>query len=327
MSLPLRKNGLIFVTPVWGYIDLFLDYCLPSLLAPQNLPSLTLPAIYQIDTTHAGEKQITSHPLFEKLKKCLPVQFHIIDEEMQKLPGYGTLNACHQRAIHYAEEKDAALVFIMPDCVFSNNAIHSLEKIALSGARLISVPYLRVNLEEATSILKKEQHQGLLDLNAYRLMKIALDHLHQITISHIWEEGSGPMLPSLLLWRVEDKGFLGRYFYSHPLMIYPRIKNIPLRATIDIDYLYQACPDRSEHYIFQDSNDLMMLELTSKSRSCSGFPKGSIEHLKYFCEHLNDYQWAHGQKACKLYCEPISQEKWRQVEEYSNQIFSDILYR
>jgi hypothetical protein len=330
MTHDIKKSGFVFVTPVWGYIDIFLDLCLPTLLASGNLPSLQIPNVYLIYTTKLGEETIRAHPLFQDLELLMPVEFHLLEVELpdyHMLSPYSIVTICHQKAIYYTDKKDAAIFFIQPDFVFPNGALKNAETIALSGVRVISVPYLRLNLESTAEILFNHKINDRIECNAQKWMEIALNNLHEVTIANIWEEEPGFMLPHILLWKVEEEGLLGRFFYGMPLMIYPRIKNVSLYATVDIHYAYQACPNMEDHYLCQDSDEIVMFDLTSNSRNCVGFPKGSLEHLLYFSEHLNEYQLEHGRHVIQMHTGIKKPDKWLEIQNQSDKICETIYSR
>ena len=111
------NGGLHFITPVWGreYTRCFVDVCLPSLLAPGNIPSLKSEGqcVYNIYTTPDDLMVIQNAPAFELLRRCLPVFFHPIGQKVEQITNqYFVQSDCYRRGIRAAGEADAGIMFL-----------------------------------------------------------------------------------------------------------------------------------------------------------------------------------------------------------------------
>lgn len=299
--MSIEENGFVFVTPVWGsYVDTFLDVCIPSLLAPGNLPSIDVPAEFLIYTLAENKEKIEQHVNFKKLTNVMKTQILIIPGPIYS--SFETITQCHQLAFDYADHLDAGIFIIMPDFACSNNYCSVIQNLAKQGYRLISVPNFSVNLGPIKHELSHwMSNEGVLDINALELMQVAMRHLHQKTLSHMWEHNSEFLLPSVLFWRIANNGgLIGRYFYGCFNYVYPTNKFSRLHATMDVDYIFHACPEIKDHYACTDSEQILCLEMSGDNKFCAGFPKGCVDHIRYYAEHLNVYQIEHSKHVFKL---------------------------
>jgi hypothetical protein len=86
-SAALMAHSLSHVTlllPVWGsqFTRRFLEFCLPTLLAPNNIPALArvLPCRFVLLTGENDEATIKSHPAWRRLEQICAVEVAFIDD-------------------------------------------------------------------------------------------------------------------------------------------------------------------------------------------------------------------------------------------------------
>ncbi|MGO9684895.1 MAG: hypothetical protein ACLPTZ_20350 [Beijerinckiaceae bacterium] len=85
-STPLARRtpppAVKVLLPVWGfrYVDQFLNYCLPTLLAPGNIPALAaaLPTEFVLLTSSDDESYIRDHTAFRRLAAVCKVEIRLI---------------------------------------------------------------------------------------------------------------------------------------------------------------------------------------------------------------------------------------------------------
>lgn len=319
---------IIFVTPVWGkmYIKIFLDLCLPSLFTPGNLKSLKINAEFLVYTSKKEKREIYSHKNFKLLRELVDVKLLEIPDKCFT-NSYDTITWVHQKACDYADHLDSGIFIVMPDMFFSRDFIKNISKHIESGARLISTPNYSSNVCEMYDALAPlSKADGSIELDNVELAKISLDHLHQRSKLNIWNEPDDYfLLPHILYWKVGNGvGLLGRYFYGCYMYVYPRHKFSKLYATFDCEYIFSACPDMQDHYICTDSNDLLVIELSDKSKTSAGFPKSFVPHLKDFIETLNPYQLNHANKLVKIDTGLGSPDDWKEAEDNFKHLMTQI---
>lgn len=318
-----------FVTPVWGreYTDLFLEVSLPSHLALGNLPSLSNLAnsTYLIFTTPKDAECIRQNPVFDILQSLIKVEIHLITE--MNIDKYSMMSACHKRAINFADKQDGALVFLPPDVVLADGSMKNIEGAATKGKRVVFLVGLRLILENIAPQLKSNYatHGPTISIQPRQLMHLAMRNLHPITLTHLWENGPGEMVPNNLFWRIDNEGLLGRCFHLMPLMVYPRNKQAPFFSTIDFDFVMSSCPNRADWHIVEDSDEILVCELTPRDRRIFGLRKGSLEDLIYFAElstHSTHRDMA--KHRINLHCGTRTPDKWMTAETQSNIVMESV---
>jgi hypothetical protein len=279
------KVSFDFVTPVWGrsYTRLFLDVSLPTFLAAGNLPALAgADPVYRIYTTAADAPPIRESVAVAALRKLMPVEINIITEAIADK--YARMSFCHKMAIERADERGAAIVFLAPDAVAADGSLAALSRLADAGKRVAFGIGIRLHLEKVVPLLEQlRDASGAISIAPRELMRISLEHLHPITLKHIWGDGPGEMIANNLFWRVPGEGLLGRCFHVLPLMVYPRNKRAPFVSTIDDDYVQAACPDPADWHIVTDSDEMLFCELSTITSDIPGTPR-SLENLIGFSE-------------------------------------------
>lgn len=326
-DLKTESQKFVCVVAVWGeeYTRLLLEIALPSQLAPNNLPALTWPCIYQIYTTSKDALYIRNSTVFSELERIVPVEIHLI-EDLNKNP-YQLMSACHKRAICYANSIDAAIIFLTPDCIISDGSLANLQRLANQHIRVVSTVGLRIKKEAVVSLVEtryKSIDQQFIQIASQELMGIALENLQSITQKHIWQ-GSEEMIPNNLFWLIQGEGLLGRCFHLHPLMVYPRKMGTNFLSTIDYDYPLSACPNIQEHYIVSDSDEILICELTTEKRVMRGVLNGSLRELIRFAELQTNRNHRKNAATCiKLHTNHVTPSKWLEAKNSSDAIFNQL---
>jgi len=262
------------VTAVWGkrYVDLFVDVCLPNQMTAGNLLALREDSevTYKIYTSSQDAPIILGHELFRKIQEIIPTEVieldHLFRQESRSVSNALLLmTQCHKIAVDSANLKDAALVFLPPDQIYSEGAFSRLAELAMSGKRVVMTPAIRLSYESIVDILKDiaKKSDGEISLTPRELVRTALPHLHPITESMFVNATNFTSAPTHFYWKVDESGFVARCFHIHPLMIWPREKH-PLReGNFDTDYLTQACPDYRDYHIVCDSDEIAAFEMSA----------------------------------------------------------------
>ena len=246
------EAALHFVVVLWGkaFTDLFVDYCLPSLLAPGNLPSLSDPdnAVFHILTTAEDRKTIETAPVFQAISDLITVNFLIFPPVGPQDDKYRRMSQGHKQASALIAAAGAYGVYLCPDAVLSDGAIVALQKLAAAGSKVVLVPALRFEAEALTKALSRERGHGApdspLSLSGRRLMHLALPHLHPETIRYDWESQHYSFEPVCTFWKVpESDGIIMHSMSWGPLLFdYRGLSRHDTSAldnwTMDGDYVF-----------------------------------------------------------------------------------------
>jgi hypothetical protein len=139
-----------FIVPVWGtaYVELFVQYCLPSQLSPGNVPALPPGMTNYHILTHAQDvAAIRSATIVKRLSEYCNVIIEEFDDddvyrELQKPTSYYIDNLfrmtwCYQRAIASCKGIDTAFFFMTPDSILADGALRHIHDCQVKGYRAV----------------------------------------------------------------------------------------------------------------------------------------------------------------------------------------------
>jgi hypothetical protein len=149
---------------VWGarYRAYFTDYCLPSLLAPHNIPSIVnkRDSRFAIATTAEDWAALNELDVFNALKAH-------IEPVLMELPPFESsdskmlvMSSGHKKLSNYAFEIGSFGININPDSIYSDRTILALQESARKGIRMVLYPGVRFELE---GIVTELRARGMLD--------------------------------------------------------------------------------------------------------------------------------------------------------------------
>ena len=289
----LEPDGVAFPfiisTPVWGagHLGLFLNVCLPSLLAAGNLPSLAPNPQnqYLIYTRPEDEAELKAAATFRRLSEIVSVDVRLIQEKITE--PHRTMSNCHIDSIRRADEVGGAAIFLPPDCVWSENSMRALQRIARSGKSVVHMSGIRLDRDSVVPVFANRYSDDgtVLSLGPRELVSIGMHHLHPIALTHFWKEYDGQLMPANLIWNVPNEGLLLRCFHLHPLMVKSQVRFAKFGSTIDDDLALKACPDASRDYVVTDSDEILAFEMSGLSRFVGTIcPKASVDGVASWAE-------------------------------------------
>lgn len=186
---------IILGTTVYGrHIDLFVNWCLASILSLGNLPALSKERFIKINlhTDHKGRCLLPSMMSLHNMKS-LPanVEFTLINdvtiEEKYALLGR------HQNAdLREAKEIGADYHCLMPDFIYSENAFAGILAAVERGHKAIGRLVMSTAQEFVCSRLEKYRYDGALVVPHIDLATIGLSHIHTGCANWLAQEDSYP---------------------------------------------------------------------------------------------------------------------------------------
>ena len=330
---PLDTVPFYLTVAVWGrdFTDLFIDICLPSLLAPGNIPALAHRdgSRFFIFTTEEDAKRLVESAAYECLIAHIKVDIEIINETIED--NHLTMSNCHRELMNLADRDGAAAVFLSPDNIWGNGVFAVLDRKFRAGKRVIFMIGIRLNRDDfmPVAIERFRSPDGrVLDVDSRALCALGLKHLHWTTKEHFWRAGTGTgLLPTGLLWEVQGEGLHARFFHLHPLLVYPRKKFARFHSSIDDDLVLAACPDAADHYVVTDSDEMLVLELSSPIHRIAGpYRKESIEDVAAWAlvgANANHRQLV--QHPIRLHWRDIDPARWDPVGREADQVVDEAL--
>jgi hypothetical protein len=161
---PAREPAFCFMMVVWGekYRRYFTDYCLPSLLAPDNIPCIANKADsrFAIATTREDWEALNRLDVFKALKTHIePVFLELppfADGDSKML----VMSSGHKKLSNYAFEAKSFGININPDSIYSDHTLSALQASARKGIKMVLYPGVRFELE---GIVRELKARGMLD--------------------------------------------------------------------------------------------------------------------------------------------------------------------
>jgi hypothetical protein len=266
--------GVVF----WGetFRSYFLDFCLASLLSPNNIPALENPGEcrFLICTTRADWAAMQSHPTFGLLEKQIqPILIEMGppsgQESKMRVMSHG-----HKALAEKMYEQRACGTFIYPDTVFADGVVAEFQRLAKEGKKVVLAHCPRFANE---GLLEALAARGLIRpgmpiaLSAKELIAMALPHMHSETRRYEWE---APYFyaesPVFVWWRVPGGGLLAHAAAWAPILVdYAEIARHDTGAlnhgTIDGDYIHRNFPDPSDVHAVTDSETMTLMSFTPES--------------------------------------------------------------
>src|SRR3990167_4911827 len=151
-----------FFVVVWGksFCDYLTHYCIPSLLAPGNIPSLSNNDRlnkFLLCTTIEDWVQLKSHPCIIELQNYLVLEFIEIPPHPLGVSSCQHMGVGHKLATERCFQDRAYGIAITPDLLISDNSIKKIEQYALEGKQIIYCAVVR--------LIEEKLFQALHDAN------------------------------------------------------------------------------------------------------------------------------------------------------------------
>jgi len=258
-SVQANTPPIDLINVVWGreYTDLFLDWALPLQLCPRNLGCLSADSVrYRVFTTKGDWEYMQAHPSMMKLKEMVKVDFVEISYPNSGEHRYNKMHQCHDQAIADARQIGAALIFLAPDLLLSNQCFETILKKVEQGYRavLFNTLDLRENaLDSMGKILRDEtiQKNGI---SPRDLLGLGMQYCHPSHLG-IFVNGQTNCFSCGLFWKLDDlNNMIIHVWGAHTIYIWP--ENYSLYNGVDNSLALYACPNQDTWVMIQDSDEM-----------------------------------------------------------------------
>jgi len=332
-----------FVTVVWGvsYTDMFLNFCIPSLLSPCNLASFRdkSGAVYKIYTTPDDAERISVSPVFLKLSEIIPTELHYMDNSDFEGGGH----ECYKKAINAAVKDHAAFVQLAPDMIWADGIFVGVQEIVARGKKAIMISINYTAKETFAPEFVEHfylENEIIAPISSRALVKLSLDHPTNRATTHFWDSKNFTSWPGWLFWAVKNEGVLARRFHLHPLMLCPSKEFMEFLPSFDgSQYIPITYPNFDDIYIVEDSDEMFAIELCdAKVQSHPSFPyvpgnKSSCFNVAYWAiswwntyhSNTNTYHLKFFRYKIRMHYTDIS-PKWKKIEDDSDKIVHTICF-
>src|SRR4051812_17255536 len=158
-----REVAVCLSLVVWGeeHVLMFLELCLPSLLAPGNIPSLSHRAgsKFLLHTREADMAVMARSPAFQRLMAHIEVDARSIDTGAGDT--HEVLSHCHSEAVEIANAAAAPVIFLAPDVIWADGSLAAVDRLLSSGKRVIFMPPCRRMVKEEAEPAMRQLMAGL----------------------------------------------------------------------------------------------------------------------------------------------------------------------
>lgn len=322
----MSEQKFVLSTVVWGeeYVDMFDSIALRSMLAPRNLPVLEgSGSEYVIHIDEAGKQHLENSESIKLISQYVTVKFIVISKELEKqYPNkFELMTYCHKESIGLAAEAGVPIIFINPDQIFSNNAIHSLVEQKKAGKRAVMVAGLRLNRDSArTALLAERNGDNAISLTPKKLVSLSFERLHRWTQAMNWDSDEFFAInPTHLYFGNTDEELIARCWHLHPLMVHPESKACSFESTIDDDFISAACSQAECVHVVTDSDEMVLFDLTEEDRydtiieAGQATPESAVKAMQGRLEEMNFYYF---EKKIRFH---TTDERFESIEKFSDE--------
>jgi hypothetical protein len=278
---------IYFLMSLWGaqYRSYFVDYCLPSLLSPNNLKLLQATAGHKflICATEDDWHELQEHPIIAELARYVEPAFIPITlpEDSSEAGKFRHMTSTHRLLTEIAHRDRALACQIMPDAMYSDGTIDTILRHAATGAHAVLAVALRMAEEELFTELRgaglvparssPQQAQQII-LRPESIVGLAVRSLYYDNLSYDWDRDDFAYWPCFCLWRVpgKDEFLVHSAYFAYILLDFATIERHDVHsfevASIENSWLSDNFPDPARVRVLQDSDDAMVLSWTSQPK-------------------------------------------------------------
>lgn len=284
----MKQPKVKFLTVVWGerYIERFCSLSVPSLIAPGNLPSLTVGTELEvvIMTREADRRYFERNLSFLRLCVICLVRFVPIDD-LITTGVYGvTLTLAYARPIIACGDDmlNTHFVFMNADFVLADGSLRSLGRHIKDGRSIVLGPSYRAIAEEVETALDTlvDRDSGVLEVAPRELVRLSLPHPHRTTVAKTMNQQVFCCThPNQLFWQVDRNTLLGRYFLIFMLCIKPERVISNINCYCDYSFIPELCPSGDE-VAMGDSDEFFMLEMQNRTQETFMLRQGMLPYRR-----------------------------------------------
>jgi hypothetical protein len=286
--------------PVWGYqfISRFLEFCLPTLLAPNNIPAIARekPCRFVLLSSVTDEPIIRSHPAWQKLEQHCTCEIWSIDDLITQGNHTATITLAFERALRRSGEamRDTCFIFLMSDYLVADGSLKTALRTIETGASAVLAGNFQIVAEDATPLLRQridlQSHEIV--LTPRELVRWSLAHLHPATVANIVNFGlTHNAHTNRLFWRVDENCLIGRFYLMHPIAIHPEVSDFVVGSSWDYSFVPELCPSDNIATL-KDSDDYLVVELQQRNYEWENLRPGPVvaaELAQSLAEWTTDY--------------------------------------
>lgn len=266
-----------FGSVLWGekFCRYLLDYCIPSLLSPGNIPVLENGPGHRFLLCMPAEDwaRIQIHPTLPVLARYVTPEWIPFPAPAAGEPKMRAMSRGHKSLAERMFADRARGVFIYPDTIFADGGIAEIRARANQGKTVVLAHCPRLANEgflKAVAAAERVVPGVPIAIAPRPLMSLALSHMHSETRRGEWDAvWFYPDAPAAVWWRVTEGGLVFHSLAWAPVLVdYASLETHDVTAldhrTIDADYVYRNVPDIDRIHVADDSDAIALVSFTSE---------------------------------------------------------------
>jgi dTDP-4-dehydrorhamnose reductase len=279
-SSPMTEGSLIdfagkpevrVLIPLWGprYIDDFVKFALPSLLAPGNLPLLA--GACRVTVAFLTAKKDFGHfrqqpAITGVLASYCKLEFIPIDDLILGVHSYAVpLTLAYLRGMTETGENMTRTHFLCynADFILADGSLKPVLRYILEGRSVILAPSFRVTAETVKPVLYEQflRPHGQFSMRPREMARLAFKDIHPTVISRIVNQDLfHSYYPNQIYWRVDEHTILARFYLIMQFCIRPERRVESINNFVDYAFLPEMCPS-GDMVAISDSDEFFMMEL------------------------------------------------------------------
>jgi len=271
--------------PIWGYryINQFLEFGLPTLLASGNIPAVAaaFSCEFQLLTSAADAPIVAEHPAWQKLLTVCRARIVLIDDLITDGNHSTTITLAFARAVRAtgAQMLDTCFINICADYLFSDRALASVMKHMIAGASAVLAGNFQIVAEDGLGALRRKIDPERIELpvSSRELIRCGITYMHPASVANTVNFGLfHNEHTNRLFWRVDDSTLIGRFYLLHVVCIRPEVPEFVTGSSFDYSFVPELCPSNNVDVI-TDSDEYFVLELQTRNHEATQLRPGPLE--------------------------------------------------
>ena len=271
-------RSFYFMLSVWGdrFSDYFAKLCVPSLLAPGNIPSLgSGDHKFLIACPEEDWRRLVEMPSIQQLGGFLELVHIDIPPPPPGVSATVHMGVGHKKATHRCFEDGAFGVALTPDLILSDGAVVALRNAVERGDLVVLCAALRFEEERLFAQLCERGFiespsleafaGGPLVLSGREMVRIGVPSFHSQSKSYYFDSPAFSDGAPAAIWRVpKNRGVLIHSLTWAPLLMdYAAVERHDTRAldewTMDGDYVDANFGCDRQIHVVDDSDEIMLI--------------------------------------------------------------------
>jgi hypothetical protein len=292
-------KSVTVLMPVWGYrfVSQFLEFSLPTLLAPGNLPAVAsmLPCRFVLLSSEADEPLIRANATWRHLEQICATEIQCIDDLITDGNHTATITLAFARAVRQAGDAmlDTCFIFLVSDYLMADGSLRTVVDRFRQGASGVVAGNFQIVAEDAIPLLRRriDPASTSIVLSPRELVSWSLAHLHPATVANMVNFGlSHNAHTNRLFWRVDESTLIGRFYLMHMIAIRPEVTDFVVGASCDYSFIPEMCPSGNVMAL-TDSDDYLVVEMQPREHESKWLLPGPLDP-KQLADSLSEWTTA-----------------------------------